>query len=368
MFIYLLIIILCFILSFIKKEKVINIFFFLGLYIFLCYGYMCGSDWRNYELEYYNSFNTRLVEPGYMFLSNFFLSLGVSFWPFHILIKSLCFFSYLYFFFRYNYTSGLYFIWMLFLASFGFFLFIDCPFRNLIAMSIMLWGFVSLSKNRYILFYLFTFLACTFHLSSILLFVIPIIKFNKIPSSWLYVIYFSVLCLLFFHIDTYFISLITSPFPSLYNRLFEYEDTKLFQGNILSIGLILRLICLFLMIRYRYWIRDTYDSNGFVFNMCFWYLLFSLVSYSIPILFRLPFFLSPFYVVMVFYICQRFSHNNKIVIKMFYFVVAFIITLKTITDKPYYIPYTNIIPCVLTDERLDYNYRSNYNFQNSPYK
>ena len=71
--IYLLVIIWLFVLSYrIKAKFKFPIFSLFLLMVFLCFGYMTGSDWRNYETEYYSEFSVRLVEPGYMLLSNLF--------------------------------------------------------------------------------------------------------------------------------------------------------------------------------------------------------------------------------------------------------------------------------------------------------
>lgn len=365
---YLIVVFLFFLLSLIKENRVSFFFSFLLVYLFLCYGYMCGSDWRIYEEEYYAHFKMRLVEPGYMMLSNFFADLGVGFWPFHIIFKSFSFFSYYYIFRNRVSGQGLAFVWMLFLCSFGFYLFIDCPFRNLIAMGIAILAFKFLEQQKYILYYGFVILVCSFHLSGSILLVLPIMNFKKMSNKTLYLIYFTFLFLLLVHVDKLVLKAILAPFPYIYDRIFFYEDTSMFQGSVLSVGLVLRLICLFFMLQYRNWIHRHYDSSGFVFNMCYAYLLFSLLSYSIPITFRMPFFLAPFYLLMMFFILQRFSFLNKCVFKVFYLLVAFLITIKTITERPYYVPYTNIIPYAIEGTELDYDYRSNYNFKHSPYK
>lgn len=365
--IYLLIITLFFVFSIIRSSNKLYKFSILLLYIFICYGYMCGSDWRVYETEYYNNFKTRLVEPGYMFCSNFFSNLGVNFWWFHILCKSLCFYSYYKFFSRIVDNKGRFFMWMLFLCSFGFMLFIDCPFRNLIAMSIVLWAFYRLFKKQYIAYYLLIILACLFHLSAVVLLVLPILHFEKIGNKMLCLIYFGVLFFFLLQLDKLVLKVILSPFPMIYNKLFYYEDMELFQGSVLSVGLILRLIFLFFMLRYRNWINLHYDNSGFIFNISFIYLLLSLFSYSIPIVYRLPFYLAPFYVLMIYFISERFSYINNIVFKSFYFCTALIITYTTVTSKPYYIPYSNIIPYAIKGEFPNFTYRDTYNFKKSPF-
>ena len=62
-----------------KKRNLI-----IALMLFLCFGYMTGSDWRSYEQCYHDGFLLRLTEPGYMWLSNRCSEIGIPFWLFHI--------------------------------------------------------------------------------------------------------------------------------------------------------------------------------------------------------------------------------------------------------------------------------------------
>ena len=365
--VYLFIIVLLFSFSIVKSGNKFYRFLIFLLYIFLCFGYMCGSDWRVYETEYYNNFETRLVEPGYMLCSNFFSNLGIDFWWFYILCKSFCFYSYYKFFSSIVDNKGRFFMWMLFLCSFGFILFIDCPFRNLIAMSIVIEAFYWLFKKKYIVYYLLVILACTFHLSAVVLLILPILHFEKLSNRILCLIYFSALIFFLLQLDKQLLKVILSPFPMIYNKLFFYEDMDIFQGSVLSVGLILRLIFLFFMLRYRHWIGIHYDNSASIFNLCFIYLLLSLFSYSIPIVYRLPYYLAPFYVLMVYFISQRFSYKNRLIFKSFYLLTALLITYTTVSARPYYIPYTNIIPYAIQGNFPSFEYRDTYNFKNSPY-
>ena len=63
-----------------RYNKVISFTLLVFLAVFLCFGYFCGSDWRNYELWYYRVDLERLfynyfAEPRYyiyMFVFPFF--------------------------------------------------------------------------------------------------------------------------------------------------------------------------------------------------------------------------------------------------------------------------------------------------------
>ena len=103
--------------------------------IFLCAGYMCGTDWRSYEFAYNHSslstVNQEIFEIGYSYLQAICHTLGINFWIFHIALKSIVFFSLCYF--VKVFKQNLFLFWFLFLPDMGFYLFIDCPFRNLLA-------------------------------------------------------------------------------------------------------------------------------------------------------------------------------------------------------------------------------------------
>ena len=100
MWIYIIIYCLILFFAFNKKAENTKIIFnllLLLLGIFLCFGYMTGSDWRVYE-QLYNSLNfSNLLENvkgfefGYPITQIIFKSLGFSFWPFFIILKIICF-------------------------------------------------------------------------------------------------------------------------------------------------------------------------------------------------------------------------------------------------------------------------------------
>ena len=73
-------------------------YIFMGVYLwlFLCFGYMTGSDWRVYEEWYYSLDFNRLfydyyAEPGYYLYMMLFRLLNVGFWPYFILTKTIIF-------------------------------------------------------------------------------------------------------------------------------------------------------------------------------------------------------------------------------------------------------------------------------------
>ena len=367
MLIYILIIITLFILSYTKHVSKAERLLYVLLALFLCFGYMCGSDWRNYETEFYTSFSFRAVEPGYMFVSNWFNDRNIDFWFFHTLAKVLCWVLFLSTFKKMWPNKSLGFPLMLFMASFGFFLFIDCPFRNLISVAVFLSFIPFLEQKRYVLYVLGVLLASSFHLSAFFFIVIPFVNIfiNRFSNRALVITYFSVFIALLLGIDQILINIVLAPFPFLQSKVLVYSDTDLMEGGgLFSIGLILRLICLWGMLHFRE--RLLSEGKELLFALCYIYLLLSLLAYSVPILFRIPLFLSPFFVLMVSEVVDYLGVNLRKYAKMFYLLVALTITIKTVSSV-YYVPYTNIIPYWLKGKTLDYNRRSEYNIFNSPF-
>ena len=365
MYIYFIPLLFLFLLSKYKISKRNVIFTTLVIMFFLCFGYMTGSDWRSYETDYYSGFINRLVEPGYMLLSNLFSSIKINFWIFHIFFKCLSYISISFLIIKLVDGLNPFYPFALWYASFGLYMFIDCPFRNLIACGIGAYSFILLSKNKIIAYYLSCILAMTFHLSSIILLFVPFLDFNKFRTKTLVLIYISLLIILGFGGTDLLLKIINSSLPPVIaNRIDYYSESS---GSVFSIGLVLRLICLYLITRYRNAIVNNHYYGKLVFSTTYLYLLSSLVYYVFPMLFRSALFLGPFYVVAIFWGIREFKKKYR---KILYSLItcAFILIVYTTVKSVYFVPYTNIIPYVIKGETYNYDYRDNYNFINSPYK
>lgn len=76
-----------------KRSNAYYCFCVLYIVFFLCFGYMCGSDWRNYEMYYEGIDSTNLIlyllrmEPGYVLLMYLSKILGIGFWEFAIFLN-----------------------------------------------------------------------------------------------------------------------------------------------------------------------------------------------------------------------------------------------------------------------------------------
>lgn len=346
-----------------NQKQTIAISFFLML--FLCFGYMTGSDWRSYEKYYEEGFTFKLVEPGYVLLSNLFAESGVNFWLFHILFKCISFILTITFISKLSEKNNIFFAVMLWMASFGLYLYIDCPFRNLIAIGLSMVAFVFLLKKKYVYYYLLSLLAITFHFSAIILLLLPIIRLEKFSSGSLLATYFIVMAVLGFLGTNGIFSLISRFLPDIISQKVTYYEGAA-EGSILSLGSIPRLVCLFMIIGLRQKLTTSYRYGSIVFNFCYTYLIVSLIYYMIPMLFRSALFLAPFYVFGIVYSLRLIKLSTRLVHKWCWLFLALVITFS-VAKSVYFVPYTNILYNCVTGEFYDYNYRYNYNFNKSPF-
>jgi len=388
MYIYLFIIALLFVLSLSRVSKEVSLGVCFLLMLFLCFGYMTGSDWRAYESEYYDEFTVRMVEPGYMLLSNLFSRVGVNFWVFHTLFKCLFFIVFIQFFSTYvgkrkgrnrpmpvltkgqakilvrphnEFYCGL----MLWVASFGLYMLINCPFRNMIACTIVIPAFTCLLQKRYVWYYVLVLLAISFHYSALLMLILPLVKVDNLSTRVLVIIYVVVMLVMAIGGSHIIFTLVSRYLPPvLQERILFYEESA--EGRVFSIGLIPRLLCLWGILTYRTKIVKRYTYGSQVLSFCYFYLIISLVYYAFPVLFRSALFLAPFYILGIVYVLDSMKLSLKIPAKLVWFAIALAITFTTVRTSTY-VPYTNILYHYVTGKMYDYDYRDKYNPRVSPY-
>ena len=383
MFVYLFIIVFLFLLSGSRVPRQMSSCVLFLLMVFLCFGYMTGSDWRVYESEYYEEFSARLVEPGYMLLSNLFCRAGVNFWVFHILFKCLFFITFIVFLrdyvkpqadngllcdsgkaeFHTQFFCGL----MLWVASFGFYLLIDCPFRNMISCMVVIPAFLCLFQRRYVLYYALVLLAMSFHYSALLLLFLPLVKVDNLSTKLLLGIYFAVLLVMAIGGSELVLSLVSKALPPvLQDRILYYEEEYV-GSSVFSVGLIPRLLCLWGILKYRTRIVEKYTYGNKIISYCYFYLIICLIYYVFPVLFRCALYLAPFYILGIVYALDSMKQSLKTPVKIAWLVIALGVTLSTVRSQ-YYVPYTNILYHYIAGDMHDYYYRDNYNLRISPFK
>lgn len=194
MTLYFLPIILAFVFYSIKelKHSKLTLYIFTGyLCVFLCFGYMTGSDWRSYEpiyneIDFNNLFYNYFFEPGYYIYMLIFKFLKIGFWPFFIFTKVIIFIVFVKIIINLQ-GNYIYPILMFFIPYYGYYLFIDNPMRNLIAIAIFLISIKYIHEKKIWKYLACILLASSFHFSAIILFPLYWVLDKRISNGiWIF--------------------------------------------------------------------------------------------------------------------------------------------------------------------------------------
>lgn len=355
-----------------KDNAFITYSIYIFLAVFLCCGYFCGSDWRQYEPMYYNIdfgnlFYGYFSEPGYYIYMIIFRYFDIDFWHFSIFTKLICFILIFLLIKKYlvkNTLLGL----MYFIPWYGFFLFIDCPMRNLIAISISLLAINSIISKKPIHFFLIILLAATFHTSAVFLAICYFFVRKKV-STKCYVVLFILTNIIFASRELFIdiISFLFGGIPYVSAKIESYiiGESQYAEGRVLSLGMIIHILFFLLLITKRSFVEQS--KNGVViFNFAILYLLLYRLSTTIEIFARFQLYTSPFFCIAIILLTHAFVCKVRLYYVTYLLLVASIGTVKIFADYRY-IPYSNYIPYFITDKYPTFDYRSSYNYKFSPY-
>lgn len=370
MFIYLFIVFFCWILSQskLKKSQITQSLFAIFLIIFLCFGYMTGSDWRSYEKWYEWGIVSILLggykEPGYHLYSMFFKFIGVSFWPYFIFTKTVLFLI-IFRFVKRLYPNNIFQFWMYFLPWFGFFLFIDNPARNAIAVGIFLLSFKYLINRSLAIYLVFTLFAMSFHASAIIM--IPLYYLaNRGFKSKSLIIIFIIVNIIFSSQEVlrFLITSLFSKFPFI-DGMISRAFGRNIPGSLISFGLILHILLFFILLSYRNSIVNNLKFGKQIFNLAILYPLFFRMGLTMQPLARFQLFLAVFFVIAIISIVYFLNKKKKNYYIIFLLLVSLIACKNIMSNK--YVPYTNYLTYIFSNEYPSYEYRDSFNPDNSPY-
>ncbi len=376
MFLYLLPIFCAFFLHrFAPTNQKLLLLFCSIMAFFLCFGYMCGSDWRSYEVMYENieqSWETYLLlyEPVFLLYTFVCKYIGMGYWGYTIISKLIVYVLIISLMYKYLfYKKDFYLAYIIFLSTSGYYLFIDCPFRNLIAIGIVLQAFPYLFQRRIGPYLFWVLFACSFH-SSLIIF-IPLYYLVKIRmGTWgytmIYLFFFMVL------MDKSIIMKLAdwlfSWQPLIAHRIESYsEKSSVSVGSIFSVGMILQLIYLFFFLRIRPFFVQLSDKAYGIFNMTFFYFIFYRMALVIPVFVRFQYDINIFYCISIPVLLYNFKKESKIIFESCVVLAACMLVYAGVTVDTKYVPYTNYLYYSLTGKDLDFNTRDTYNAINSPY-
>lgn len=369
--IYLFTFLLCLVVDKMKiKHKNIYFLVVIWLYAFLCFGYMTGSDWREYELMYNNQDFERILykgEYGFAYLMKLFNLFIDDFWIFSAIVK-IFFLCNLIKFFGFFSESKIYALGLSFCFN-TLFLIIDCPMRFMIGVSFMLIAirFLIFQKFRY---YLLLFLvAALMHNSLLLIGIIPIIIYflspliaEKIHDKFLWL--FFIFCLLISNhpIIRETIYGIGESIPMLEHYLYWYGEDRVTDFSILSL-LKTGVIGSFLILNGGK--IKTCKNGSFVFSMVFFSLTIGLFLELIPTGFRLNIIPKFFQVIALASLLSAIKYKEilsfRILLKCSLISLFFILLMKDM-QSPKYTPYSNSIYYIVTGH-LPYSYRYTHNYR-----
>jgi len=340
--------------------------FALVLMLFLCFGYMTGSDWRSYERTYemndmkYIIFSST-IEPGFYIYSLPFKYLNIEFWPFFIATKVILFVL-IFMFIKKNFNVNIYSFWMLFLPFIGFFLFIDNPMRNFIAIVIFLLSFKYLINKSFFVYLGFALLAISFHFTAIIMFPVYYFANRRFKSKNIIIAFF--IFSVIFSDQELIISLISygfSAFPFIGAKVQSYffGDIDLF-GSIYSFGLLFRVILFLTIIFYRNLIESRLNHGKVVFNLAVIYMFFFRFGLTISVLSRFSMYFSLFYILAIVSVIWFIENKFRAYFSLFLLALALAISLPYLSNNKY-VPYSNYLEYGVFKDYPSFDFRDQYN-------
>lgn len=334
------------------------------LYIFLCFGYMTGSDWRGYELEYETDGGSNyLTEFGFVFVFNLAAKIGMDFWLLAGLMKCLYLYAQIRLLkFLTPYFSSCLSICM---VTSLLFMLIDYPMRFTAATTFLLFALPLLFKGKVLRFILLSAIGIIFH-NTIVITILICLACYFLPDKLL-------------NINKYILSLLYFTFAILVSntaRIAAFQDSifSMFvqfearnyssytidsNDSFFTIGSLITalLACFVFFIKDKFLSGDS--SNKLILKLaiassfCFRILL------VIPAGYRITTPLSAFSAIIIVSYFNKYNIKLKLIIVALYFVML----CKDLYSGYVYIPYSNSIPYIVTQQHLPYSERENYNFK-----
>ena len=332
----------------------------LWLFVFLCFSYMNGADWRGYELDYNSGgLESQDKDYGYYLLirtCRFFIK---DFWITFALLKCLYLWSCI------KLLKAVTPRWIsslsVMIPTALLFMLINSPFRFMIAMTCINGAFYCTLKGHYFFALVFCIISVPFH--SAALFTIPFIPFIKYHpfcriNNWFLIAVYVLLIVVSSNLDNVlFVQLfLDAVFRDSglrsYNAYFA-EDTRSF----FTLGILLQFFIFLVILFTKNKVAKGMPNGELVSNMailsCFVWRLVAVMPTASRVVYPLMLFYSIYFV----YLAKR-----ERVVK---FIIACYFCL-TMTNSLYesfvYLPYTNSIPYIVFGHK-PYAERSEYNLK-----
>ncbi len=365
MLIYLVTFILCILMDYLPTRQffLLKRIFLIWLYIFLCFGYTVGTDWRNYENLYNDSFDQELLDRNFEQASYYLIYIArkiiPDFWLYLGLFKCIYLYSILKFIKRFTVNQ---FLSIAVLLNYNLlFMLVDNPLRFMQGSIILVWCTGYLLDKKYTKFLLFSLLSLLFHislvvpvlLSLLVLFKDKIIHKSNVTLSFWYLIAF--VFSFFPNILNEFSVFFANQFPALAYKLLNAYAVESNEGAF-TIGSFVMIILFFVLLYHRKTILANKNGDILFFYSLF-YLYLSRVLLIFPTGFRLSLYFGLFFAICLVVIIT----SGSLKVKYALFILIGLTISKTLWSSFQYLPYTNSIYYILTSEHLPRSYRDNLN-------
>ena len=310
-----------------------------------------GSDWKAYyniyqridilKPEVYN------YEKGFGIYTYVCKNILFNFWLYYIVTKilvAITFFKVIKYFLKKNNL----FVIMLFYVQLGIYLFIDCPFRNLIAIGISnlaLLKILEREKNRY---FCLTIIGYLFHktifITAVNYFIIKF--FNRISKKYLYSLLF--ILLIFFQYDFILgiILEIGNLIPIVKERLLgHYLGTIRFQEIKINIVYIEKLLLIVYAMKNKEKLEYHFKKKGLIIlYLSIVYFCLYHISRKIPILFRFSLYYKIFPLILIGMLVKIVANKKAWIVKVCYILYSFFMLIMMLKNSfNFLLPYKFII-------------------------
>ena len=146
-------------------------------------------------------------------------------------------------------------------------------------------------------------------------------------------------------------------------RALENSDTV--SGTLISFGLLLHTFLFFILLSYRNSIVNNLKFGKQIFNLAILYPFFFRMGLTMQPLARFQLFLAVFFVIaiisIVYFLNKEYKKNY-----IFFLLIISLIACKNVMSYKY-VPYTNYLTYVFSNEYPPYEYRDSFNTDNTPY-
>lgn len=349
------------ILEFFSKKKIYYKLSFLILNFVLCFNYLNGIDWTNYEIWYhkvailskfFTSENLSFIEKigaerNFILLMSIFKTLKFNYEIFQYIILSFCL-GIIYIFFSEMTRNKLCAISFYF-CSFMLVNYISPAMRQLLALSLFLLFLLLYEKGKKKIGLVLLLVGISFH-NSLIIIALLLFFLKKEFSNKMY-LFFTVFVFL---INIYILNILIFLLKNIdfLNKYLAYFSNEYSGGRNFNIFIEILRVLIYLII--LFYIKNSKRNSvklNLVINMFFLNFIFNILRLKINSFERLEYYTLPFFIISITYLIEIVSKKNKylgaslyMILSLYFFkVLLSIISYYKDIDPLRYIPYTNYI-------------------------